>query len=263
MIITARLDTLANVKLHKGNNGMNAPCIMDMVDYITGGDGSNDAPACASNAVAQFAIGLNDASVFVEFRQELLPFAVRIAGTAGTPEQEQTRAFILADWAVREIGPLALEANGLIEQAEALRNLAPITGGETAAAAAHAAYAAYAACAADAIAAYAAAARAAYAAARAAGYAATADAAAAARAAARAVYAAGYAATADAAAAARAAYAAARAVYAAGYAADATAACAADATAAARAAYAANTKHTRVVWDMCLEVLDKLIKVTE
>jgi hypothetical protein len=145
MIDTARLDVLKNVKLYKGNNGMAAPCIMDVVDYITGGDGTNDLPMCASISVARFAIGINDSSIFAKFRQELLPFAVRIAGTAGTPEQEQTRAFILADWAAREMAPFALDVIGRSEQAEKLRNLAPITSGETAAAARDAAYAVYAA----------------------------------------------------------------------------------------------------------------------
>jgi hypothetical protein len=138
-ILRERLSALDGLVLHSGNGGMNAPCIMDVVDYITGGDGKNDHPACASRVISGFAIMINDSERFAEYRNELLPYAVRIAGTTGTIEQEIKRVCMVADWAVRVAAPMALDSAGLHEQAQILRNVGVIYDRATARAAADAA----------------------------------------------------------------------------------------------------------------------------
>ncbi len=140
IIVEDRLPVIEKLKLHSGNGGMEKPCIMDVVDYITGGDGQNDHPACASPVVTVFAIHLNDSPRFEQYRDELKPYIVRIAGSVGTPEQELRRAFAVSDWAVRVIAPMALESVGLKDQAQLLRDLRQIVDEPTATDAARAAY---------------------------------------------------------------------------------------------------------------------------
>jgi hypothetical protein len=148
-------------------------CIMELVSYLAGEPWS-DAPDCVSSVIRRFLVGINDHIADDATRTALLlPYAHRVIGTAGTREQEVTRAYICADWAVRTIAPLALEAAGLADEAARLRALPPAIDPATTAAVAAAASAAYAAAyaAADAYAA-----AAAYAAACAAAYADDADA---------------------------------------------------------------------------------------
>ena len=176
-------------------------CLMEAVAYISG-EPHSDHPECACPVLAAYGRALND-RMPDDLRSALLAdLAPRLVGTRSTPEVERRRAYVVADHAVRMIAPLALDAEGLSEQAAALRTLPQIVDPLTARTASYAAasYAAYAAAAA------AAAADAAYAAADAA-YAA-ADYAAAAAAADAAYAAADYAAARAAGAAAAAAYAA-------------------------------------------------------
>ena len=151
-----------------GVNGKFDACVMQAVDWLAGGAGETDAPACADPAISRFCIQLNDAAQFAKWRDELKPYAPRIAGTAGTKEHLETRSFTAADFAVRVAAPLAFtfwgetiaaERETAFGLAERLRSLAPIVDKETAlagrdvarearkatASAASAAYATYAA----------------------------------------------------------------------------------------------------------------------
>jgi hypothetical protein len=247
----------ANLRVGSGNgvNGKIDVCVMQAVDYITGGDGISDHPECADLVISEFCIRLNDAPRFAKWRDELKPYIVRIAGTKADEATSRKRAYMCADWAIRTIAPHAfgfwadvvparrVEA---LSWATRLRDLPAVTDKQSAntardvcneankaesaaiaAIAANAAYAAYAA----ANAAYAAAADNAYAAADAAAdnaYAAAADNA--------------YAAADAAAAAADNAYAAADAAVANAYAADA---------------------FTRFLWESSLAQLDAIIALTE
>ena len=57
-------------------------CVMQAVDYVSGGTGLSDIPECASHAITSYCISLNDADVFAEYRQELMALVPEIVGTA-------------------------------------------------------------------------------------------------------------------------------------------------------------------------------------
>jgi hypothetical protein len=239
----------ANLRVGSGNgvNGKIDVCVMQAVDYITGGDGSSDHPECADLVISEFCIRLNDAPRFAKWRDELKPYIVRIAGTKADEATSRKRAYMCADWAIRTIAPHAfgfwadvvparrVEA---LSWATRLRDLPAVTDKQSANTARDVCNEANKAASAAIAAIAATAANAAYAAANAA----YADAAA--NAAAAAADNAAYAANAPAAAAADNAYA-----YAAAYA----------AAVAADNAYA----FTRVLWESSLAQLDAIIALTE
>jgi hypothetical protein len=114
--ITPILDTL-NWKLLAGSHDFPGPeggtCINEAAIVAAGFEyrkvgGANDCPPCFSRPIAQYAIGLNDAMPD-DLRQSLLmPFVVRLAGTADADAVEQRRATYLAIQTVRRILPMAL-----------------------------------------------------------------------------------------------------------------------------------------------------------
>jgi hypothetical protein len=87
-------------------------------------DGSNDCPPCFSRPIAQYAIGLND-QMPDDLRQLLLmPFVVRLAGTADTDAVEIKRAKYMVIETVRRILPLVLTRwPKLAEQCRRVRTL--------------------------------------------------------------------------------------------------------------------------------------------
>ena len=93
----------------KGVNGKIDLCINQAADWITGGAGLTDAPACVDPVIRRFCIVLNDANRFAPFRDELKPFAARIANTNAGEEVSIQRGFICADWAIRTVAPKAFE----------------------------------------------------------------------------------------------------------------------------------------------------------
>ena len=93
----------------KGVNGKIDLCINQAVDWITGGAGLTDAPACVDPVIRRFCIVLNDADRFAPFRDELKPFAARIANTNAGEEVSIQRGFICADWSIRTVAPKAFE----------------------------------------------------------------------------------------------------------------------------------------------------------
>ncbi len=76
-----RSDAVLKKGAGKGINGGFDACVMQAVDYVSGGEGKTDHPACASPAITAFCIILNDADVFAPFRNELLVLVPLIAGT--------------------------------------------------------------------------------------------------------------------------------------------------------------------------------------
>jgi len=168
-------------------------CVMEWVSWLAD-EPHSDKPECVARSIDRFMINLND-SLPDDLRQQLLPLALVVIGTnTGRIEDERRRAYLAADWAVRDCLPLLLDRLGELRRddryaewarrlrahvaivdvgtANSGRSLANEASGDlnlyAYAAYAYAAYAAYAA--ADA-AAYADAAAAAYAAAAAAAYA--------------------------------------------------------------------------------------------
>jgi hypothetical protein len=100
-------------------------CIMEAVAYVAGEPWS-DHPQCASPVIAAFLRNYND-SVSVEVRQTLKPFIFRLVGTAASPEIEDRRALMAADWLVRVHTPAWLRLAGLTASADALEGLPEIT----------------------------------------------------------------------------------------------------------------------------------------
>jgi hypothetical protein len=225
-------ENILNWRLLKGSHGFPGPdggtCINEAAIVAAGFkyhkvDRAEDCPPCFSRVIAGYAIRLND-RMPDDLRQELLmPFVVRLAGTADTREKEIERAAHIAVQTIKRILPISLRAIGLDDHAKQCAGAESLEAAKAAAKAAKAAKAA-----ADA-----------------------ADAAAAAAAAANAAYAADAAADAAAYAADGAAIAAADAADAAGYAADA----------AANAANAAANAAKKEIFTIATAILDQAIRL--
>jgi hypothetical protein len=140
---------MSNAKTVKLESGVHGPgegkaCVMEVVSMLAG-ESFTDSPECACPVLSEFARQTNDWMKDDE-RHLLWPFTTRLAGSKADRETEQKRTYRMADWACREVTPLALEAASKDEAARSLRELAPVTDRESAAAAhAYAAHAAYAA----------------------------------------------------------------------------------------------------------------------
>ena len=117
------LDTLT---LSRGGHqaGGGEFCVMEAVAFIAG-EPWTDHPKCASRVIGAFMRSWND-SLDDDQRQMLKPYVLRLAGTAGTPDQEDRRAFMAADWAVRTYTPVFLRLAGLTDDADALERLPAI-----------------------------------------------------------------------------------------------------------------------------------------
>ena len=113
---------------------------------LLAGLGHTDSPPCASPVLIALGQRLNDSgwSSNAARTAAIAPYLLPQIGTAGDG-LDQRRAYALADVAVREIAPEALDAAGLHEHAATLRALAPIVDQATARAAGAAAVAAGAA----------------------------------------------------------------------------------------------------------------------
>jgi hypothetical protein len=144
MIVEIREDRLARLladDVHlrygagRGANGTVDTCFLQAVDWISGGDGSSDAPACVDPVLRIYGVSLNDSKHFDEWHDELKPFAPRLVNTAGDPALTQVRRWMYADWAIRAIAPMAFDAWALRsksaelakEWAAKLRAVPPIT----------------------------------------------------------------------------------------------------------------------------------------
>lgn len=124
-------------------------CAMEAVAWLAG-EPHTDAPTCACPVVASAVRGLNDRIGDDDMRTRLLrPLLVKVVGSRADTNTTVRRGLVAADWAVRVLAPMALEAFGNRGSAVSLRACAPIVDRETArnavATCAAAAYAAYAA----------------------------------------------------------------------------------------------------------------------
>lgn len=101
----------ASVYLHSGNGTIQSgkACVMNWVNFLAGGNGFSDSHSCVDRTIEIFIIGLNDAEVFKEYRDELKSFAVRVLNTASNRKIAEKRMYMCADWAVRTIVPIALD----------------------------------------------------------------------------------------------------------------------------------------------------------
>ena len=96
-------------------------CIMETVAFVSG-EPFTDHPKCASKVITRLAMRLND-RWSDEQRQKLKPFILRIAGTATDEATEVKRAFMCADWALRELLPIYFDLANLSEWSKKLRSL--------------------------------------------------------------------------------------------------------------------------------------------
>lgn len=124
-----------NVKTIKLESGSHEPsegkgCVMEIVSMLAG-EKWTDTPDCACPVLTSFAIATNDWMDDDE-RQLLWPFTTRLVGSRGGPTTTRDRALRMADWACREIVPLAMEAEGHKAEADKARSLNPIVGMESA-----------------------------------------------------------------------------------------------------------------------------------
>ncbi len=140
---------LDGIELAKGahDNPEQGMCLLEAAAYVAG-EAHSDRPGCVCPVVGTFGRPANDRMEH-EDRQRLKALLPLMLGTAGSVALQVRRALRLADWATREIAPLALDKANLPAEAAKLRALSPIVDRATAllardAAAAHnAASAAY------------------------------------------------------------------------------------------------------------------------
>ena len=127
------LDAGAHTSAEKGM------CVMEAVAYFAHLPFS-DHPKCASPLIAGLLRPFNDRLRTNADRDRLLkPLIPLLIGTATTKADERTRAYMAADWLVRQRTPAFLRVAGFVAEAEVLENLARIVDAATARAAAPAA----------------------------------------------------------------------------------------------------------------------------
>lgn len=98
---------------------------MEAVAWLAG-EHHTDHPKSASPVIAAFCRVINDRVNDAE-RQRLVVYLPRLVGTKGGHDIELRRTMVVADWAVREAAPAALRIAGLVEEADRLAQLAPVT----------------------------------------------------------------------------------------------------------------------------------------
>jgi hypothetical protein len=141
---TTDLSNIWQFNLRKGNSPdpTQGACLLDAVSWFEYGT-IGDRPPCVCPVIAAFARGINDVMSDGE-RQRLKAFLPRLPGTVD-PDREQARAEYLAWQAIRVFVPLALDAAGLHQNGQTLREFSGALEQAAAAAAAAACYAATAA----------------------------------------------------------------------------------------------------------------------
>jgi len=122
----------AELKLETGAHKTPADgmCVMEAVAFVAG-EQFSDHPACASPILGTFLRSWND-TLDDETRQRLKPYIPRLVGTNTGTADEETRAWMITDWLVREQTPVWLELAGLKDEAGQLRNLPALTSAEIA-----------------------------------------------------------------------------------------------------------------------------------
>jgi hypothetical protein len=122
---------LENVMLERGSHiDISAGvCAMEMVAFLAG-EMHSDRPVCTCPVLAAFVRRLNDRFDDSD-RQLLKPFIPRLIGTRDEKKRD-VRMYFFVNWAAREFAPTVLEDSGRVEDAKLLRDLDPITDGDSA-----------------------------------------------------------------------------------------------------------------------------------
>jgi len=128
---------------HGAGNGVDKACLMTASSMLIGKGEDGDNNSCVCSVLREFIITTNDAMPEDLLGELYGPLAWEILGTAtGDHEIERQRAYRFADWAVREITPIALREVGLGDSAAKLESLPPVVDQQTSYAAVDAARAA-------------------------------------------------------------------------------------------------------------------------
>ena len=122
------------IKLCSGKgNGIDTACLMTASNMLIGRGEDGDENSCVCPVLREFIIQTNDVMPD-DLRAELYgPLVFEILGTRNDDvEVLRQRALAMADWAVREIEPIALDEAGLKIMADTLRSLPEIVDRQTA-----------------------------------------------------------------------------------------------------------------------------------
>jgi hypothetical protein len=114
-------------------------CWMSAVQYYVDGKLWHDHPECVDPVIRKLCIWVNDTLRDGEREEKIGPYIFLPVGTNMGSALSVKRALRAADWAVREIAPIALQASGFGTIAPTLRLLQPVRDRASADAAAHAA----------------------------------------------------------------------------------------------------------------------------
>lgn len=128
-LIAERMKELEARSLSSGGHSsvIDGLCVMEATAYVAGLPHS-DAPECTCPVITAFMVVWNDALPSDAERDRLLkPLIPLIVGTRSTPEAEERRATMAADWLIRVHTPAWLRAAQLEQQAAALETLPEIT----------------------------------------------------------------------------------------------------------------------------------------
>jgi hypothetical protein len=131
-IDTARLAKLPPLSAGGHASRREGMCVLEAIAYVRGLPHS-DHPPCVSGVIGAFLRSWNDALPTDADRDRLLkPLILDVVGTATTPEDEETRAWMATDWLCRVHTPAWLRLAGLTTEAEALEACARIVDAVTA-----------------------------------------------------------------------------------------------------------------------------------
>ena len=125
---TINIDT---IELAKGSHSKSdgEMCLLEAVAYIAG-EPWTDRPQCVDPVLGAFGRAWNDALPDDKRTELLRPFIPRLIGTRSTPDIQDARAFMAADWAVRTYTPVWLRAAGIEEEAAELAALPALSSTE-------------------------------------------------------------------------------------------------------------------------------------
>jgi hypothetical protein len=123
-IIEDRLALLEGLTLKEGKHDSfdDGVCLLELTSWLAG-EPFTDHPQCVDPVLAAFGRSWNDALGDADRDRLLKPFAAKLIGTASTPDVQDARAFMAADWAVRVFTPAWLRLAGLEENAAELEGL--------------------------------------------------------------------------------------------------------------------------------------------
>jgi len=120
-----RIKRLESMSIHCGSHSTfkAGHCAMELVSWLAE-EPHGSRPSCVCPVITMFVNRINDRIPTVEMRTQLLrPILPRLVNSRSDSNVEARRSYIVADAAVRIFAPIALDAHGLDDWAQTLRNL--------------------------------------------------------------------------------------------------------------------------------------------